>query len=160
MEYLRLTKDSPIWLFKAYDYIADAVDTVTAKMSLVEKAEENGVRIISAMGAGNKLDGSQFRVTDIYDTKVCPLARVMRYECRKRGVKSLKVVYSEEEPLTPAEDMHTERSSADRGSDLSGDDTIMTGSRRSIPGSTAFAPAAAGLIIAGEVVKDLIFLDK
>ena len=155
-----LPENSSGFPFEEYDYVVDAVDTVTAKLELIMKARECNVPVISSMGAGNKLRADMFRVADIYDTRVCPLARVMRRELKKRGVESLKVVYSEEEPLTPAEDMRTERSSADRGSDLSGDDTIMTGSRRSIPGSTAFAPAAAGLIIAGEVVKDLIFLDK
>lgn len=117
--------------FEEYDYIVDAVDTVTAKIELVMKAQEKGVPIISSMGAGNKLDGSQFKVADIYQTKVCPLAKVMRRELKKRGVKKLKVVYSEEEPKRA--------------------DT----ERKEIPASIAFVPSVAGLIIAGEVVKDL-----
>ena len=120
--------------FEDYDYIVDAVDTVTAKIGLVMKARESGVPVISSMGAGNKLDGSRFRVADLYETKVCPLAKVMRRELRKRGVDSLKVVYSEEEPVQP------------RGE---------TEAELRIPGSVAFVPSAAGLLIAGEVVKDL-----
>lgn len=115
--------------FEEYDYVVDAVDTVTAKIELVMRSQAAGVPVISSMGAGNKLDGSQFRVADIYKTRMCPLAKVMRRELKKRGVEKLKVVYSEEEPI------RTER--------------------RDIPGSVAFVPSVAGLIIAGEVVKDL-----
>ncbi len=122
--------------FEDYDYVVDAVDTVTAKIELVMRARAAGVPIISSMGAGNKLDPTLFRVADIYKTRVCPLARVMRHELKKRGVDHLKVVYSEEEPLKPLP---------------SGEET----NRRSTPGSTAFVPSAAGLIIASEVVKDL-----
>ena len=114
--------------FSEYDYVVDAVDTVTAKIELVLRAQANNVPVISSMGAGNKLDASAFRVADIYETKVCPLARVMRRELKKRNVTHLKVVYSEEEPLKPAADQ---------------------------VGSVAFVPSVAGLIIAGEVVKDL-----
>lgn len=129
--------------FEEYDYVVDAVDTVTAKIELVMKAQEKNVPIISSMGAGNKLDGSQFRVADIYKTKVCPLAKVMRRELKKRGVKKLKVVYSEEMPIAPLEDMS-----------IGGEEHQGAG-RRSVPGSVAFVPSVAGLIIAGEVVKDL-----
>ncbi len=120
--------------FEKYSYVVDAVDTVTAKIAIIVKAKECNVPVISSMGAGNKLDASQFRVADIYNTKVCPLAKVMRRELKKREIKSLKVVYSEETPLTPC----------------SKDDT------RPLPGSVAFVPSVAGLIIAGEVVKDLV----
>ena len=139
--------------FDEYDYIVDAVDTVTAKIELVMKAKEKDIPIISSMGAGNKLDGSQFKVADIYKTKVCPLAKVMRRELKKRGVKKLKVVYSEEIPTRPIEDM----SISCRTNCICppGAEHKCT-ERRDIPGSVAFVPSVAGLIIAGEVVKDLI----
>ena len=139
--------------FGEYDYIVDAVDTVTAKIELVMKAKEKDIPIISSMGAGNKLDGSQFKVADIYKTKVCPLAKVMRRELKKRGVKKLKVVYSEEIPTRPIEDM----SISCRTNCICppGAEHKCT-ERRDIPGSVAFVPSVAGLIIAGEVVKDLI----
>ena len=133
--------------FGEYDYVVDAVDTVTAKIELVMKCREKNVPIISSMGAGNKLDPAKFRVADIYKTQMDPLAKVMRRELKKRGVKNLKVVYSEEEPVLPVEDM-TE-SQADCESER------PDSKRRSIPGSTAFVPSVAGLIIAGEVIKDL-----
>ena len=135
-----------------YDYIVDAVDTVTAKISLVMKAKEKGVPIISSMGAGNKLDASQFKVADIYKTKVCPLAKVMRRELKKRGVRKLKVVYSEEIPTRPIEDMSI--SCRTHCICPPGAKHKCT-ERRDIPGSVAFVPSVAGLIIAGEVVKDL-----
>lgn len=138
--------------FEEYDYVVDAVDTVTAKIELVMKAQRVGVPIISSMGAGNKLDASQFRVADIYKTKVCPLAKVMRRELKKRGVKKLKVVYSEEQPIRPLEDMAI---SCRSHCICPPDSEHKCTQRRDIPGSTAFVPAAAGLIIAGEVVKDL-----
>ena len=138
--------------FEEYDYVVDAVDTVTAKIALVMKAQETGTPIISSMGAGNKLDGSQFRVADIYKTKVCPLAKVMRRELKKRGVKKLKVVYSEEQPVTPIEDMAI--SCKTNCICPPGAEHKCT-ERRAIPGSVAFVPSVAGLIIAGEVVKDL-----
>ena len=116
--------------FTKFDYVVDAIDTVAGKISLVLQAEASGTPVISSMGAGNKLDASAFRVADIYQTSICPLARIMRKELKKRGVKKLKVVYSEELPVTLS-------------------------SHRSIPGSVAFVPSVAGLIIAGEVVKDL-----
>ena len=130
----------------------DAVDTVTAKIALVMKCKEKNIPIISSMGAGNKLDGSQFRVADIYKTKVCPLAKVMRRELKKRGVKKLKVVYSEEQPTSPIEDMAI--SCRSHCICPSGAQHKCT-ERRDIPGSVAFVPSVAGLIIAGEVVKDL-----
>lgn len=127
--------------FSRYAYVIDAVDTVAAKISIILEAQRVGVPVISCMGAGNKTDPLQFAVADIYETKVCPLAKVMRRELKKRGVKSLKVLYSKEPPLKPHE----------------GEEALPEGSsRRSIPGSLAFVPSVAGLVIAGEVVKDLV----
>lgn len=120
--------------FAAYDYVVDAIDTVTGKLMLAEQAAAAGTPLISSMGAGNKLDPTAFRVADVYDTKVCPLAKVMRRELKKRGIASLKVVYSEELPLTP------------EGNPEDG---------RRLPGSVAFVPSVAGLILAGEVIRDL-----
>ena len=117
--------------FREYDYIADAMDTVTAKIELIMRARENGIPIISSMGTGNKLDPSAFRITDLYKTNVCPLARVMRRELKKRGVKELKVLYSEEKPIRRYIDQST-------------------------PGSISFVPAVAGLMIGGEMIKDII----
>ncbi|HBA96767.1 MAG TPA: tRNA threonylcarbamoyladenosine dehydratase [Lachnospiraceae bacterium] len=128
--------------FEKYSYIVDAVDTVAAKIGIIMKAKEYGIQVISSMGAGNKLDASQFKVADIYDTKVCPLAKVMRRELKKRGIQDLKVVYSEEVPLTPG---------TPEGTDGDGKGK----ENRPVPGSVAFVPSVAGLIIAGEVVKDL-----
>lgn len=124
--------------FSEYDYIVDAVDTVSAKIALVVEANKKSIPIISSMGAGNKLDGGRFRVADLYETKVCPLARVMRRELKKRGVKNLKVVYSEEEPVR-----------------LIGKKDRMENGKVA-PGSAAFVPSVAGLLIAGEAVRDLI----
>lgn len=138
--------------FEEYDYVVDAVDTVTAKVTLVMKAKEKRVPIICSMGAGNKLDPSGFRVADIYKTKVDPLARVMRYEMKKRRVKRLKVVYSEEIPRRPIDDMAI--SCRTHCICPPGAKHKCT-ERRDIPGSTAFVPSAAGLVIAGEVMKDL-----
>ena len=138
--------------FSDYDYVVDAVDTVTAKVTLVLEAQKAGVPIISCMGAGNKLDPSRFRVADIYKTQGCPLARIMRTALRKRGVKKLKVVYSDEIPTRPIEDM----SISCRSHCICPPGAKHTCTeRRDIPGSTAFVPSVAGLIIAGEVVKDL-----
>ena len=138
--------------FSDYDYVVDAVDTVTAKVTLVLEAQKAGVPIISCMGAGNKLDPSRFRVADIYKTQGCPLARVRRTALRKRGVKKLKVVYSDEIPTRPIEDM----SISCRSHCICPPGAKHTCTeRRDIPGSTAFVPSVAGLIIAGEVVKDL-----
>lgn len=139
--------------FSLYDYVIDAIDTVTGKIELVMKAQEANVPIICSMGAGNKVDPTAFEVADIYTTSVCPLAKVMRQELRKRGVKKLKVVYSKEQPLTPVEDM----SVSCRSNCICppGAESKCT-TRRQIPGSNAFVPSVAGLIIAGEVIKDLI----
>ena len=138
--------------FQDYDYVVDAIDTVTGKIALVLQAQEAGVPIISSMGAGNKLDPTAFAVADIYKTSVCPLARVMRRELKKRGVKHLKVVYSKEPPLTPGE---TEEEPRDSGC-VCPDGGPARAARRKVPGSTAFVPSVAGLILAGEVIKDLI----
>lgn len=138
--------------FEEYDYVVDAVDTVTAKVALVMKAKESGVPIICSMGAGNKLDPSGFRVADIYKTKVDPLARVMRYEMKKRRVKKLKVVYSEEIPRRPIDDMAI---SCRANCVCPPGAKHKCTERRDIPGSTAFVPSAAGLVIAGEVMRDL-----
>jgi len=138
--------------FSEYDYIVDAVDTVTAKIELVMRAQKEGVPIISAMGAGNKMDAGKLKIADIYDTKICPLARVMRRELKKRNVKKLKVVYSDEQPIRPLEDMSI--SCRTHCICPPGAQHKCT-ERRDIPGSTAFVPAVAGLLIAGEIVKDL-----
>lgn len=130
--------------FTQYTYVVDAIDTVTGKLQLVEAAEAAGVPIISAMGAGNKLDPTAFRVADIYETSVCPLARILRRELKKRGIQKLKVVYSQEPPITP----------------LGTPEDALPQGRRQIPGSNAFVPAAAGLVLASEVVKDLAGSEK
>ena len=138
--------------FNEYDYVIDAVDTVTAKLELIMRCKEKNVPVISAMGAGNKLDAGRMKIADIYETSVCPLARVMRHELRKRGVRSLKVVYSDEQPIRPIEDMSIScRSHCICPPDAKHKCT----ERRDIPGSTAFVPAVAGLLIAGEVVRDI-----
>jgi tRNA A37 threonylcarbamoyladenosine dehydratase len=136
-----------------YDYIVDAIDTVTAKIDLVLKAKEKNIPIISSMGAGNKLDPTKLTVTDIYKTVTDPLAKVVRKELRKRGVPSLKVVYSTEEPIKPVE---TEASSCKAGCVCPKGSTRRCTVKRQIPGSVSFVPSVAGMIIAGEVVKDLI----
>ena len=138
--------------FSEYDYVVDAVDTVSAKLSLAVKAQEAGVPIISSMGAGNKLDATAFRVADIYKTSMDPLARVMRRELKKRGVKKLKVVYSQEQPIRPIEDMSI--SCRTHCICPPGAKHKCT-ERRDIPGSTAFVPSVVGLIIAGEIVRDI-----
>ena len=139
--------------FSDYDYVVDAVDTVTAKVTLVLEAQKAGVPIISCMGAGNKFDPGQFKVADLYKTKMCPLAKVMRRELKKRGVKKLKVVYSEEKPMRPVD----EEESSCRTDCVCPPGSQRTCSvRRDIPGSLAFVPSVAGLMIAGEVTKDLI----
>ncbi|MBR4909549.1 MAG: tRNA threonylcarbamoyladenosine dehydratase [Acidaminococcaceae bacterium] len=141
--------------FTNYDYVVDAIDTVAGKIALVLQAEARGTPIISSMGAGNKLDATAFRVADIYQTSGCPLARVMRKELKKRGVKKLKVVYSPELPVKVQSVEGTGKLKVD---EMNTEDspTQSVSSRRSIPGSVAFVPSVAGLIIAGEVVKDLI----
>ena len=142
--------------FTQYDYIVDAIDTVKGKLALVENANAADTAIISSMGAGNKVNAAAFEVADIYDTSVCPLARVMRYECRTRGIKKLKVVYSKEKPIRPLEDM----SISCRKHCVCPPGTRKCTVRRDIPGSTAFVPSVAGLIIAGEVVNDLISFER
>ena len=130
--------------FTQYDYVVDAIDTVTGKMMLIKAAKDAGTPIISSMGTGNKLDPTAFRVADIHETSVCPLARIIRKECRKRGIEKLKVVYSTEDPIKL---------------ELAPDDPAwaeLPEGRNALPGSVCFVPAAAGMIIAGEVVKDLI----
>ena len=138
--------------FHDFDYVIDAIDTVTGKLEIILRAKAAGVPVISAMGAGNKLDPTAFRVADIYDTKVCPLARVMRYELRKRHVRDVKVVYSEEKPIRPIEDMAI----SCRNHCVCPPGTVRKCTvRRDIPGSNAFVPSVAGLILAGEVIRDL-----
>ena len=136
--------------FREYDYVVDAVDTVTAKLLLAEKAQKANVPIISAMGTGNKIHPEQLEVADLYETTECPLARIMRKEARKRGIERLKVVYSREVPLIPKS---TEEQKAD--SDFSDPLEPQYGKKRVTPGSTAFVPGAAGLLLAAEVVNDL-----
>ncbi len=136
-----------------YDYIVDAIDTVTAKIDIIVQAKALGIPVISAMGAGNKLDPTRFEVADIYETSVCPLAKVMRKTLRKRGVDSLKVLYSREVPIQP--EITEETSCASNCVCPKGAERTCV-QRRSIPGSISFVPSVAGLIIAGEVVKDLI----
>lgn len=140
--YLPETEDQ--FDFTEYDYVVDAIDTVAGKLALVVNAQKAGTPIICAMGAGNKLDPTAFRVADIYETSVCPLARVMRYECRRRGIERLKVVYSQEKAIVPSEE-------ALRAC-LSEEERVL---RRSTPGSVSFVPPVVGLILAGEVVKDI-----
>ena len=135
--YLPETQDQ--FDFSQYDYVVDAIDTVKGKLALVEQARAAGTPIICSMGAGNKLDPASFRVADIYETSVCPLAKVMRVECRKRGIDHLKVVYSQEPPVTPK-----------------GIPEDPAPGKRATPGSIAFVPSAAGLVLAGEVVRELI----
>ncbi len=130
--------------FNEYDYIADAIDTISGKIEIIMKANEFGTPVISSMGAGNKLDPTAFEISDIYKTSVCPLAKVMRHELKKRNIKKLKVVYSKEIPLTPIKDIEAECKEAEKSQ------------RRQLPGSNAFVPSVAGLIMAGEIIKDLI----
>lgn len=137
--------------FSQFDYIVDAIDTVTGKLALVEQAQASKIPIICAMGAGNKLDPTAFRVADIYKTSMCPLAKVMRKECRRRGIKHLKVVYSTEIPTRPLDDPFI----SCRTHCICPPGTRKCTVRRDIPGSTAFVPSVVGLIIAGEVIKDL-----
>lgn len=124
--------------FTEFDYVVDAIDTVTGKLAIIENAARHAVPVISAMGAGNKLDPTAFEVTDVYKTSVCPLAKVMRRELKKRGIESLKVVYSKEEPIKP------------------GGEACAADGEKPVPGSVAFVPSVVGLIMAGEVVKDLV----
>ncbi len=140
-----------------YDYIVDAIDTVTAKVDLVVRAQEAGIPIISCMGAGNKLDPTRFEVADLSKTTVCPLARVMRRELKLRGITHLKVVYSKEETTTPVE---SEENSCAAGCVCPKGSTRTCTIRRQIPGSMSFVPSVAGLILAGEVIKDLVGITK
>ena len=138
--------------FREYDYIVDAIDTVTGKLAIIENAKKAGVPVISSMGAGNKINPTAFEIADIYETSICPLARVMRRECKKRGIDSLKVVYSKEKPIRPLEDM----SISCRQHCICPPGTVRKCTeRRDIPGSTAFVPSVVGLIIAGEIINDL-----
>jgi len=139
--------------FARYSYVVDAVDTVIAKITLVEKCHAAGIPIISCMGAGNKLDPTRFEVADIFATSVCPLAKVMRKELRARNIPALKVVYSKEEPIAPREDL---RNSCAVNCVCPPGTTRKCTARRQIPGSVSFVPSVAGLIIAGEVVKDIV----
>ncbi len=146
-------KTSEHFDFKQYDYIIDAIDTVTGKIELVLQAQKSGIPIISSMGAGNKLDPTAFEVADVYETSICPLARVMRRELKKRNVPALKVVYSKEPPMTPIEDMAI----SCKAHCICPPGTVRKCTeRRQVPGSNAFVPSVVGLIIAGEVLKDLI----
>ena len=138
--------------FSAYDYIVDAIDTVTGKLAIMENAKKAGVPVISSMGAGNKTDPAAFEVADIFETSVCPLAKVIRHECRKRGIEKLKVVYSKEVPKKPIKEMA--EAYEKQSGEASGADSSMV-RKREIPGSTAFVPSVAGLIIAGEIVNEL-----
>lgn len=152
-----------------YDYIIDAIDTVTGKIGLVVKAKEMGIPIISSMGAGNKLDPSKFTVADIYETSVCPLAKVMRKELRKRNIHSLKVVYSTEEPVKPASPEgicisgdagfpdKRDESPKDAANEAAGKKSVI---KKRVPGSVSFVPPVVGFIAAGEVIKDLIGYNK
>lgn len=148
-------KTSSQFDFTKYDYIVDAVDTVTAKIELIMKAKEAETPIISSMGAGNKIDPAAFEIADIYQTSVCPLAKVMRHELRKKGIEKLKVVYSKEIPITPVDDMAI----SCRTNCICPPGTARKCTqRRQVPGSNAFVPSVVGLIIAGEVIKDLTLL--
>lgn len=131
--------------FSVFDYVVDAIDTVTGKLTIILNAQNHAIPVISSMGAGNKIDPTAFEVADIFDTSVCPLAKVMRRELKKRGIPRLKVVYSKEEPITHVEPTF---------------DVEQSSSRKAVAGSTAFVPSVVGLIIAGEVIKDLIAVGK
>lgn len=139
--------------FSQYDYVIDAIDTVTGKIEIIRRAEASKTAVISSMGAGNKLDPTAFKVADIYSTKVCPLAKVMRRELKKYGIKKLKVVYSEEQPIRPIEDMAI---SCRQHCICPPSTARKCTARRDIPGSNAFVPSTVGLIIAGEVIKDIV----
>ena len=137
--------------FTQYDYIVDAIDTVTGKIELIVQADSFNVPVISCMGAGNKVDPTMLEVADIYSTSICPLAKVMRRELKKRGIDKLKVVYSKEKPIRPRYDENSAASCTDPS--VSEPDRNV---KKNIPGSTSFVPPAAGLIMAGEVIKDII----
>lgn len=151
--------------FSKYDYVVDAIDTVTGKIELVVRADKAGVPLISSMGAGNKTDPTLFEVADLYETSICPLAKVMRRELKKRGISRLKVVYSKEPPLAPIElecDTTSINLPESEGGECKENEMAENteNRRRQVPGSSAFVPSVAGLIIAGEVVKDLINGEK
>ena len=153
-----LPENADEFRFEDYDYVVDAIDTVTAKIELIMRAQKAGTPVISAMGAGNKLDASRFRIADIYDTQVCPLARVMRKELKKRGVSHLKVVFSDETPRKPASPISggVDFKHGNLNIDAAPDKPDISPIRRKdTPGSSAFVPAVAGLILAGEIIKDL-----
>lgn len=152
-----LPETEDLFDFTLYDYVVDAIDTVTGKLSLIECANRAGTPVISSMGAGNKLDPTLFRVADIYETSICPLAKVMRRECKKRGIMALKCVYSTEPPIRPAEDMTV---SCRTNCVCPPGAQHKCTDRRDIPGSVAFVPSVVGLIIAGEVIKDIIAADS
>ncbi len=153
--YLPETQDQ--FDFRDYNYVVDAIDTVTGKLTIIENAKKAGVPVISSMGAGNKLNPAAFEVADIYDTTICPLAKVMRKECKKRGIDSLKVVYSKEKPIKPLEEKEDSQNnnSLEQNENDSSDVVRKGAQRRSTPGSTAFVPSVVGLIIAGEIINDL-----
>ncbi|MDU5105234.1 tRNA threonylcarbamoyladenosine dehydratase [Clostridium sp.] len=136
------------------DYVIDAIDTITAKIALAEYCYQKGINLIASMGTGNKFDPTQFKVADVYDTKVCPLAKVMRYELKRRGVKKLKVVYSEEKPMKPS----GEKIIAPETEDSLKDSTKLVKTKRQIPGSISFVPPVAGMILGGEVVQSILGL--
>lgn len=138
------------------DYVVDAIDTVSSKLSLIVWCKNNNIDIISCMGTGNKLDPTQFKIADIYDTKICPLAKVMRYELRKRGIKDLKVLYSEEVPIKPN---YEEVVTCKEGCVCTGG-TKKCAAKRQIPGSISFVPPVAGMIIGGEVIKDILNINS
>ena len=142
--------------FSAYDYVIDAIDTVTGKLTIIQKAREAGVPLISVMGTGNKLDPSKLTVADLFETAACPLARVMRRECRKRGIDSLKVVYSTEEPVRPEKGSAEEALQRQENAAADAEEGAAPAKRRKdVPGSSAFVPAAAGMIAASVVVREL-----
>ncbi len=147
-----LPENSAQFDFGAYSYVIDAIDTVTGKMEIIKKARDAGIPVISCMGAGNKMDASAFRVADIYDTAMCPLAKTMRKLCKENGIDRLKVVYSEEKAITPLSDCS---GNCIENCICPPDTTRKCAARRQIPGSNAFVPAVAGMIMAGEVIKDL-----
>ena len=149
-----LPENADLFPFQEYDYVVDAVDTVTAKIELILRAQRMNVPVISAMGAGNKLDPGRFRVADIYETSICPLAKVMRRELKKRGVKSLKVVFSDEPPIRSFYE-EADRDRSGDGADSPAQQSAAGLKRRAVPGSTAFTPAVCGLMIAAEIVRDI-----
>jgi len=153
--FLPETKDQ--FNFSDYDYVVDAIDTVTGKLTIIEMAKEANIPVISSMGAGNKINPAMFEVADIYETSICPLAKVMRHECKKRGIRDLKVVYSKEKPIQPQAD--TSKSENDNNT-VSQETTGRDSKRRAIPGSTAFVPSVVGLIIAGEIINDITGINR